>query len=232
MTFQASAFYRAIGYEFKKSSLAKLALTHSSTSQKWDNERLEFLGDAVLELVSSQYLFFKYPEDPEGVLTKKRARLVCEPSLAWWGKGRGLGGFILLGKSEEHSGGRDKDSIVSDVVESIIGAVYLDRGFEAAQQFIVRLLAEVEGAFSANQIFYDAKSELQELLQKNGAVDFKYEIYKTEGPPHDTTFFARALLDGAELSQGVGRSKKLAEQDAAKAALLSLKTKENKTEGV
>lgn len=223
MTLNLSEFFEEIGYSFQQDDLARLALTHSSTGKKQNNERLEFLGDAVLELVSSRYLFFKFPDDSEGSLTKRRARLVCEPSLAWWARGHGLGRFIRLGKSEEFSGGREKDSILSDMVESIIGAVYLDSDFATARQFTLSIIEDIETAFQANQIFYDAKSELQELLQKNGAVDFKYEIYRAEGPPHNTTFYARAILDGNILASGAGRSKKLAEQAAAKAALVRLK---------
>lgn len=215
-----------IGYQFHDTALLKQALTHSSyTNEQKINraknyERLEFLGDAVLELVSSEFLFKEHKEIPEGELTKMRASMVCEPSLAFCARDLELGKFIFLGKGEENSGGRNRDSITSDVMEALIGAVYLDGGMETAREFINRfVLSDLED----KQLFYDSKSNLQELIQGKLKKYLHYEILEECGPEHDKIFSAEVFMDGESLGKGTGRTKKAAEQQAAYEALLLLR---------
>lgn len=219
-----------IGYRFQNIGLLRQALTHSSfTNEQRINktqnyERLEFLGDAVLELVSSEFLFREYGEVPEGELTKKRASMVCEPSLAFCARDLELGQFIRLGKGEENTGGRGRDSIVSDVMEAVTGAIYLDGGFEAAKRFIDRfILSDLED----KQLFYDSKSNLQELIQGRLKQEFHYELLEESGPEHNKTFRVCVVLEETTgnrvLGEGEGRTKKAAEQQAAYRALLLLR---------
>lgn len=219
-----------IGYRFQNIGLLRQALTHSSfTNEQRINktqnyERLEFLGDAVLELVSSEFLFWEYGEVPEGELTKKRASMVCEPSLAFCARDLELGQFIRLGKGEENTGGRGRDSIVSDVMEAVTGAIYLDGGFEAAKRFIDRfILSDLED----KQLFYDSKSNLQELIQGRLKQEFHYELLEESGPEHNKTFRVCVVLEETTgnrvLGEGEGRTKKAAEQQAAYRALLLLR---------
>lgn len=218
---------RILRYNFKDERLLEMALTHSSLALEagYSYERLEFLGDAVLELLVSQYLYHKYPQEDEGRLTHRRASIVCEEALSAWVRGEKLQGYIRFGRSEEHSGGREKNSILCDVCESILGAVYLDGGLEAANTMVCRIIAFAEGNFSAQQS-KDYKTELQTLLQKDGEVSLEYEVLQTEGPPHDTTFFVQLSIDGKACSKGKGKSKKRAEQEAAKVALENLSKEE------
>lgn len=213
---------RKIGVTFHDASLLSRALMHSSYSNEQhtghlgSNERLEFLGDAVLELVSSEFFFFRNPELPEGQLTKLRSSFVCEPALAYCAEQIPLGEYLLLGKGEDKTGGRLRPSVVSDAMEAVIGAIYLDSGFAAAKDFILRfILNDIEG----KQYFYDAKTILQEELQKNGDIHLNYEIVEDEGPDHNKSFTAAVIFNGEELSRGSGSSKKQAEQHAAYAAL-------------
>lgn len=217
-----------VGYRFKDISLLKQALTHSSFSneQKINKqkhyERLEFLGDAVLELVSSEYMYHLVPEMPEGEMTKTRASIVCEPSLAFCAKDIELGQFVRLGKGEEGTGGRGRDSIISDVMEAVIGAIYLDGGMEAARSFINRfILSDLED----KRLFYDSKTQLQELAQGLLKKDVRYESAGEIGPEHDKTFLAEVYLENEKVGSGQGRTKKAAEQKAAYEALLYLKEK-------
>lgn len=214
-----------IGYQFKNKVLLKQALTHSSFANeqkinKYDNyERLEFLGDAILELVSSEFLFRENPQMPEGQLTKMRASMVCEPALAFCAREFGLEEYILLGKGEEMTGGRKKDSIVSDVMEAVIGAIYLDSGMEAAAAHIhTFILSDLEH----KQLFYDAKTILQERVQRQGKGTLHYELIREEGPDHDKVFVVEARIDEKKIGTGSGRTKKSAEQQAAYEALLSV----------
>ncbi|MBQ3793064.1 MAG: ribonuclease III [Lachnospiraceae bacterium] len=215
-----------IGYVFQDQSLLKQAITHSSYANERkvnkvpDYERIEFLGDAVLELVSSEYLYKEYPECKEGKLTKIRASLVCEQSLAFCADTIDLGQYLNLGKGEELTGGRHRASIIADVVEAIIGAIYLDSGFEEAKSFIHRLiLSDIQ----EKQLFYDAKTILQELVQKEGHA-LRYDLVKEEGPEHNKVFYVDVYEEENYLASGSGHSKKLAEQHAAYAALLSRKS--------
>ena len=215
---------RKIGYTFRDQELLKLALTHSSFSNelklnKTDNyERLEFLGDAVLELAVSEFLYRSNPNMHEGNMTKTRASLVCEPTLAYCAKCFSLGEYLLLGKGEEQTGGRLRDSIISDVFEAIIGAIYLDGGFAPASDFIEKyVLNDMEHKIE----FTDSKTILQEYAQENGE-KLTYELISEIGPAHDRKYMVHALLDGAVVSEGIGKTKKSAEQQAAFAVLKNL----------
>ena len=213
-----------IGYEFDNKKLLVNALTHTSYANEHknrkvkDNERLEFLGDAVLELVSSEFLFLNY-EMPEGKMTRLRASLVCEGTLARDAKEINLGDFLYLGKGEDETGGRKRDSIVSDAFEALIGAIFLDGGIEEAKYFILKFaLNDIE----KKKLFYDSKTVLQERVNsvKNG--NLVYEIIKEWGPDHNKTFRVAAKLNGKIIGKGQGHTKKAAEQQAAFDALKTL----------
>lgn len=220
-----------IGYRFNNPELLKQALTHSSfaNEQKINKlknyERLEFLGDAVLELVSSEFLFKENPNMPEGQLTKLRASMVCEPSLAYCARDIDLGSFILLGKGEEATGGRKRDSITSDVMEAVIGAIYLDGGIEEAKKYIYRFILE---DLDDKILFMDSKTILQEEIQKKNNAQLRYELIAEIGPDHDKEFQVEAYLDDILVGTGVGRTKKAAEQQAAYEALVKMKVKRTK----
>lgn len=214
------------GYIFKDFSLLEQAMMHSSyTNEKHlpkyrCNERLEFLGDAVLELVSSEYLFKESPRTPEGELTKTRASMVCEPSLALCARDIGLGEYLLLGKGEEATGGRYRDSVTSDAMEALIGAVYLDGGFTSAKEFIHRfILTDLEN----KKLFYDSKTILQEMVQANKRGEISYHLLREEGPDHDKSFEVEVQIGGSGYGEGKGRTKKSAEQQAAYQAILKLR---------
>lgn len=211
--------YRILNYTFQNPALLEQALTHASKDVGYSYERLEFLGDAVLELVVSTYLFRKYPQYNEGQLTAARTRLVREEFLSAWARALGLGRFLILGKGEEHSGGREKNSILCDVVESIIGAIYLDGGLYAAKELIGNIIAFCR---DTHETVLDAKSELQELLQKSPKQIITYRVARSEGPPHDTTFFVDVFVNEEKWGSGSGKSKKQAEQAAARQALQSI----------
>ncbi len=215
-----------IGYKFKDISLLKEALTHSSyanemkINKKSDYERLEFLGDAVLELVSSDFIFSENPDMAEGKMTKLRASMVCEPALAYCARDLDLGSYILLGKGEEATGGRERDSITSDVMEAIIGALYLDGGLKVAHDYIHRfILSDLEDKI----LFYDSKTVLQELIQSMEYEKFEYVLVSDEGPDHAKVFTVNAVLDGEIVGSGKGRNKKAAEQTAAYEAIKRIK---------
>ena len=217
-----------IGYNFQDFRLLRQAVTHSSFINEMrinkgeDYERLEFLGDAVLELVSSEFLFREHRDLPEGKLTKLRASYVCEPALASCARDLELGQFIQMGKGEELTGGRERESITSDVMEAVIGAIYLDGGMEPAKAFINRfILADLEN----KQLFYDSKSCLQELIQGTLKEDFYYQLVEERGPEHNKTFVMDVIMGDKKLGTGLGRTKKAAEQQAAYEALLFLREK-------
>lgn len=214
-----------IGYHFKDETLLRQALTHSSFANEQkinkyaDYERLEFLGDAVLELVSSEFLFHEHLTMKEGELTKLRASIVCESALAYCAREFGLEEYILLGKGEEMTGGRSKDSIISDVMEAIIGAIYIDSGKELAMEYIHRfILSDLEH----KKLFYDAKTNLQELVQRDNRGELHYVLISEKGPDHDKLFIVEAKLDEKTIGSGLGKTKKAAEQQAAYEALCLL----------
>ena len=215
-----------IGYKFRQEGLLRQALTHSSYANEKhmkklsDNERLEFLGDAVLELVSSEFLYQNYSELPEGDLTKLRASIVCEPTLALCTREMNLGKYLYLGKGENLTGGRDRKSILSDALEAVIGAIYLDGGFEPAKVFVHRfVLTDIEH----KKLFYDSKTILQEVVKGQYEEPLHYVLLAEEGPDHDKNFRVEARIGEMSVGQGSGRTKKAAEQEAAYRALLMLK---------
>lgn len=219
-------FQNTIGYQFKNKDLLIQALTHSSfvneqkINKKPDYERLEFLGDAVLEMVSSEFLYKKYPDKKEGEMSKIRASLVCEPALAFCSEQIELKKYIQLGKGEEATGGRNKESIIADVCEAVIGALFLDGGIEYAKHFIdTYVLTNADSM----QMFSDSKSLLQELVQARGLSPIKYEICGESGPEHDKIFDVRVLIGDKIMGEGTGKTKKAAEQKAAYQALLEFK---------
>ena len=220
-----------IGYRFQNTDLLKQALTHSSFANEQkinklkDYERLEFLGDAVLELVASEFLFRENPQMPEGQLTKLRASMVCEPALAYCAKDIDLGSYILLGRGEEYTGGRYRSSITSDVMEAIIGAIFLDGGIENAKKHIYRfILSDLENKI----LFLDSKTILQEEIQKKKDAQLRYELIGESGPDHNKQFTVDAYLNDVLIGSGTGRTKKAAEQQAAYEALLKMKGKYRK----
>ena len=221
-------FQEVIGYHFHDEKLLRQALTHSSFANEKhlkkhsDNERLEFLGDAVLEIISSEFLYKEYPDKPEGELTKLRASIVCEPTLALCTKDIALGEYLLLGKGEDQTGGRGRKSILSDALEAVIGAIYLDGGFANAKEFIHKyILTDIEH----KQLFYDSKTILQELIQGKHE-QLSYELIDESGPDHDKQFTVAVLVDGERVSEGEGHTKKAAEQQAAYQALLLYRNRE------
>ena len=214
-----------IGYHFKNKHYLTQALTHSSYANEkklgklGSNERLEFLGDAVLELISSDFLYAQFTQVPEGELTKKRASLVCEPSLAYCAREFGLPQFLLLGKGEDMTGGRNRDSIVSDATEALLGAIYLDGGFANAKEFVLNfILNDMEH----KQLFYDSKTILQEVVQAQGK-EVEYELIAERGPEHDKVFEVKASAPCMFEVGGKGHTKKAAQQQAAYNALIYLK---------
>lgn len=217
-----------IGYQFKDENLLRQALTHSSfANEKYlkkhsDNERLEFLGDAVLEVSSSEFLFFHYPDLSEGDLTKLRASLVCEPTLAACASQLHLGEFIYLGKGEEQTGGRARKSILSDALEALIGAIYLDGGFSEAKRFVQEfILTDIEH----KKLFYDSKTSLQEFVQGNYEEKLNYCLLEETGPDHDKHFTVEVRIGERPIGVGSGHTKKAAEQEAAYQALLKFHVK-------
>lgn len=219
-----------IGYQFQTPGLLSQALTHSSYANEKhmkkgsDNERLEFLGDAVLEIVSSEFLYLNYPKLPEGDLTKMRASLVCEPTLAFCTRQLNLGDYLLLGKGEDMTGGRKRKSILSDALEAVIGAIYLDGGFASAKEFILRfILTDIEH----KQLFYDSKTILQEIVQASHKEELGYRLVKEEGPDHNKHFVAEAYVGDRVIGQGEGRTKKGAEQEAAYRGILKLREEQS-----
>lgn len=217
-----------IGYCFQDQELLKHALRHSSYVNEKHmkkhecNERLEFLGDAVLEVVSSEFLFFEHQTMPEGELTKKRASMVCEPALAFCARDIDLGEYLLLGKGEEATGGRKRDSVTSDAMEALIGAIYLDGGFASAKEFIHRfILNDLEN----KKLFFDSKTILQEIVQANFKEAISYRLVREEGPDHDKSFHVMVCIGEEEYGLGKGRTKKAAEQEAAYQSILKLHEK-------
>ena len=214
-----------IGYAFHDRSLLKKAMMHSSYINEKQlpkhecNERLEFLGDAVLELVSSEFLFHAHPDMPEGELTKTRASMVCEPSLAFCARELKLGEYLLLGKGEDATGGRQRDSVTSDAMEALIGAIYLDGGFANAKEFIHRF---VLNDLEHRKLFFDSKTILQEIVQAHFREHIQYELVNEEGTDHNKSFEVAVYIGRDCLGTGKGRTKKAAEQEAAYRSILKL----------
>ena len=218
---------KRIGYEFHDLRMLMTAMCHSSYANEHrqrqirDNERLEFLGDAVLEVSSSDFLFHQYPDMPEGKLTKLRASIVCEPTLALCAREIHLEQYLLLGKGEEHTGGRYRDSIISDAMEALIGAIYLDGGFANAKEFVEKfILTDIEH----KKLFYDSKTILQEIVQRDfKEEEIQYAIIGEEGPDHAKRFVVEVRIGEKKAGTGKGSTKKAAEQEAAYRAIIALK---------
>lgn len=215
-----------LNYQFKNKELLDMAIRHSSYTNEHHmerqkcNERLEFLGDAVLELLSSEFLYHTYEDYPEGELTKLRASLVCEPTLANDARELSLGSYLLLGKGEDLTGGRKRDSVISDALEAVIGAIYLDGGLLKAREFVQRfVLNDIEH----KKLFYDSKTILQEMIQGSFHGEISYRLTKEEGPDHDKVFTTEVYVGEKLLGSGTGRTKKAAEQSAAYHAICALR---------
>ncbi len=216
-----------IEYTFKNKDLMILALSHSSyvnelaVRNKQCNERIEFLGDAILEMVSSEYLYKTRPQDKEGVMSKQRAALVCEKALSTAARAISLGNYLLLGKGEAANGGSDRDSILADAFEAMIGALYLDGGYEVVKAFVIKHVLESGNGGT----FVDYKSRFQEIVQGKTSAKIVYELVGETGPEHDRKFEVVVSLNGVVLGKGVGHNKKSAEQNAAMEAISTTRRK-------
>lgn len=226
---QLQNFCKIIGIEMDNLSLLDMALTHTSYSNEvkgrvkpQHNESIEFLGDSVLSVIVSTYMYKNFPKLDEGKLTKLRAYLVCETSLYKFAKKICLGDYLLLGNGEEQSGGRDRPSLLADAFESVLGAYYLDQGLERAQIYLLGVMQEEIDYICAQGVYSDFKTNLQEYLQRDGDVDISYRIVNSSGPEHNKIFTAEVMLHGKSIGKGSGRSKKDAEQHAAQDALQSM----------
>ena len=223
-------FQKEIGYQFQNEHLLVQALTHSSYANEKhmkklsDNERLEFLGDAVLEIISSDFLYKNYPQKPEGELTKLRASIVCEPTLALCTEAIHLGDYLYLGNGEDLTGGRKRKSILSDALEAVIGAIYLDGGFANAKEFVEKfILTDIEH----KKLFYDSKTILQEIVQRDfKEEEIQYVIIGEEGPDHAKRFIVEVRIGEKTAGTGKGSTKKAAEQEAAYRAIIALRGKQ------
>ncbi len=218
-------FQEVIGYRFQDEDLLRQALTHSSYANEhhlpklYNYERLEFLGDAVLEIITSEFLYREHPTWPEGEMTKMRASIVCEPTLAFCTRSMDLGKYLFLGKGEELTGGRKRRSVLSDVIEAVIGAIYLDGGFSDAEAFISRfILNDIEHM----QLFFDSKTILQEMVQGKDMGELSYELLEESGPDHNKNYVVEARIGERPMGSGEGHTKKAAEQEAAYQTILML----------
>lgn len=216
-----------IGYYFNDIELLETALTHSSYANENKlhiskcNERLEFLGDTIVNLVTSEYLYNKYPFYPEGELTKIRAKVVCEPSLAFIARKLNLGEYLYLGKGEEATGGRNRESILADSSEAISGAIFLDSSYETVREYLLNNFeTDIVTAVAKGNLFVDYKTNLQERLQKVSRAKVEYVVVKEEGPDHNKIFYMDVMINKETIGSGFGRNKKEAEQMAAKEALI------------
>ena len=220
---------QALGYHFRNITLLQNALTHSSyANERWrdslaSNERLEFLGDSILGMITAEHLYCTFPNRPEGELSRIRADLVCETNLAKVAGQLHLGSYLLLGHGEEQGGGRTRESILADAVEAVIAALYLDGGMETARGFIERHILSGLDTESPSLLMGDYKTELQELIQRKSGQSLSYVLLGESGPDHDKLFTSEVCLNGRPIGSGTGRTKKEAEQAAAHAALEALK---------
>jgi ribonuclease III len=221
-----------LGYAFRDHGLLRLALTHPSVAHEQGvpmqtNQRLEFLGDAVLQLVLTRELFDKFPAFGEGPLTKARAKLVNRRTLAEHARGIGLGRNLIVSRGEEMHGGRERPSALADTFEALLGAIFLDSGFEVAREFILREFQTAFGVLNVIPILENPKGELQELLQSSSLASPEYSVASATGPDHDRIFECTVHHNGVELARGQGKSKKAAESEAALAALVALRMKKS-----
>jgi len=212
-----------LGYEFKTSKLITEALTHKSYKQSYDNERLEFLGDAVLDLIVGEYLYKKFPKSNEGSLSKIRASLVNEKGFDKLAKYLNLGDFIYLSNAEENNGGREKSSLLSNAFEAVIGAIYLEAGLEITEKIAIDLIEKNHIEISLDSLFCDFKTTLQELTQARFGLTPVYEVVATRGPDHLKEFEVAVIIEDKEYARAIGKSKKIAQQESAKIAIDILK---------
>ena len=212
-----------LGYEFKNKDLIIEALTHKSYKQPYDNERLEFLGDAVLDLVVGEYLYFKFKKADEGTLSKIRASLVNEMGFDKLARDLHLGDYILLSSAEENNGGREKSSLLSNAFEAVMGAIYLESGLDTVKKIAIRLIEKVHPDISLDSLFRDFKTSLQELTQARFGITPEYKVIASRGPDHKKEFEVAVLIENKEYARAIGKSKKAAQQEAAKLALEKLK---------
>jgi ribonuclease-3 len=228
MEIDVNQFEKVLGYEFINKDLLKEALTHSSFSNEngkeiRNNERMEFLGDAVLEIMVSHYLFKRFNSYPEGKLTRLRSKVVCEEVLYEISMEYKLGDFLVLGKGEEYTGGRNRKSILADSLEALIASVYLDSGFEKVEALFLPKFKEFIDRAVTGQISLDFKTRFQEVIQRDHPNSkIRYQVYREEGPDHDKIFYVKLFLDQIKTGMGEGKSKKSAEQEAAREALVKM----------
>ena len=219
---------KRLDYQFVQQNLIIEALTHKSYKKPYNNERLEFLGDAVLDLIVGEYLFFKFPNVPEGDLSKLRASLVNEKGFEKLAKILDLGHCIYLSTAEEHNGGRQKSSLLSNAFEAVIGALYLDAGLEKTTSTVIPILEKAHPRIDLDTIFKDYKTTLQEYTQANQGITPEYKLERSFGPDHQKEFEISVNLHGKQISLAKGKSKKEAQQNAAEIALAVLHKKEVK----
>jgi len=212
-----------LGYEFQDKKLIIEALTHKSYKQPYDNERLEFLGDAVLDLVVGEYLYKKFQTSDEGKLSKIRASLVNETGFDKLARALRLGDYILLSNAEENNGGREKSSLLSNAFEAIMGAMYLEAGLETVEKIAIRLIEENHKEISLDSLFRDFKTTLQELTQAQFGITPEYKVLASRGPDHKKEFEVGVFIEDREYARASGKSKKIAQQEAARMAVEMLK---------
>jgi len=214
---------KKLGYEFQDKKLIIEALTHKSYKQPYDNERLEFLGDAVLDLVVGEYLFRKFRTSDEGKLSKIRASLVNETGFDKLARSLNLGDYILLSNAEDNNGGREKSSLLSNAFEAIMGAIYLEAGLKKVEEIAIKLIEENHKEISLDSLFRDFKTTLQELTQARFGITPEYKVLASRGPDHQKEFEVGVYIEDKEYARAVGKSKKIAQQEAAKIAVEMLK---------
>ncbi len=212
-----------LGYKFKNSKLITEALTHKSHKQPYDNERLEFLGDAVLDLIVGEYLYKKFPKSNEGKLSKIRASLVNENGFDKLANYLDLGEYIYLSNAEENNGGREKPSLLSNAFEAVMGAIYLESGLETVEKIAIELIEKNHKSISLDSLFRDFKTTLQELTQARYGMTPEYKVIASRGPDHKKEFEVAVFIEDKEYAKAIGKSKKIAQQEAAKKAIEILK---------
>ena len=219
MSKSIEALEKTLGYKFKSEKLIIEALTHKSHKQPYDNERLEFLGDAVLDLIVGEYLFFKFPKSDEGNLSKIRAALVNEDGFEKLARSIDLGKYIYLSNAEENNGGREKASLLSNAFEAVMGAIYLESGLEAVRKIAIELIEKNHKDISLDSLFRDFKTTLQELTQARFGETPEYKVVASRGPDHKKEFEVAVIIENKEYARAIGKSKKIAQQEAAETAV-------------
>jgi len=220
-------FFECLGYQFKDENLITEALTHKSYTKEYNNERLEFLGDAVLDLVVGEYLYNMFPDAEEGILSKLRASLVNEDSFHKLAQEINLGDYLFLSQAEEHNNGRNKPSLLSNAFEAVMGAIYLEAGLEKVREIAINLLEKVYKEISADKLLKDYKTTIQEITQAHFGVTPEYRLMNAFGPDHKKEFEIAVMINDKEYARAKGHSKKVAQQKGAKDAIEILKKELN-----